>query len=86
MLKDVLKEINNSKYVSKAKMAVKLNKTEEVIEDVFSQLNRMGYIEEDQGVNNCTISCGNCPYARTCGKMPVNSIKITEKGLNLLRK
>ncbi|NLJ77855.1 MAG: hypothetical protein GX329_00680 [Tissierellia bacterium] len=86
MLKDVLREINDSDYISKANIAIKLNRTEGLIEDAFSQLIRMGYIIEDKGVNNCNISCGNCPLARSCNKEFITSIAITEKGYKLLQK
>jgi len=86
LLKEVLKEINDSDYISKANIAIKLNKTEGLIEDAFSQLTRMGYIKEDDGTNNCNIPCGNCPYAKSCNKVHVNTITITEKGQKLLQK
>ncbi len=80
MLRELLMEIQNSNYISKANMAVKFNKPVELIEDGFEQLIRMGYISEDHNLNNCNSYCGNCPYSKSCNKMPVKTIKITEKG------
>lgn len=86
MLKEVLEEINNSDYISKANIAIKLNTSEGLIEDAFSQLIRMGYIEEDKGISDCEISCGSCPYSTSCNKVYLNTIAITEKGKKLLKK
>ncbi len=84
MLKEVLKEIYNSKYISKRKISHKLNMPEELVEEAFIQLARMGYIKENNEINNCNISCNKCPYANNCNKTPVNTITITEKGKKLL--
>ena len=85
MLKEVLREIKNSDYISKANIAVKLNKSEDLIEDAFSQLMRMGYIKEDNNVNSCNFKCKGCPFANSCNKLPIKSIMITEKGNQLLK-
>jgi len=84
LLKELLLEIKNSKYISKANIAIKLNKPVELIEDGFEQLIRMGYISEDGGLSNCSSACGSCPYANSCNKIPVKTMKITEKGEKLL--
>lgn len=86
MLKELLIEIKNSSYISKASIADKLNKPVELIEDGFEQLNRMGYIREDDNINACDTLCSNCPYASTCNKIPVKTMKITQKGEKLLAK
>lgn len=87
MLKEVLKEIDKADYISKPNIAMKLNKSENLIEDAISQLIRMGYIkEDDNNINNCDIGCGSCPYANSCNKIPVKSIIITEKGEKLLNR
>lgn len=85
MLKDVLKEIRNSDYISKQNMAIKLNKSESLIDEAFFQLDRMGYIKEDVMVD-CEIDCGTCPYSNSCSESPVKSYTITEKGEKLLSK
>lgn len=84
MLKEILKEIHDSNYISKANIARSLDMPEELIEDAFTQLIRMGYIEEDDGAMDCSVGCGNCPYANHCNKVPINTIIITEKGKRLL--
>lgn len=84
MLKDLLREIKNSKYFSQENLAVKLNKPLGLIEDGFQQLIRMGYIEKEDSLVECEAPCGSCPYAKVCSKMPVNTIKITKKGEKLL--
>lgn len=86
MLKDVLKEINDSDYISKTNIAIKLNKSESLVEDAFFQLKRMGYIKEESSISNCNFKCGNCPYSTSCHNIPIKSIKITEKGERLLQK
>ena len=86
MLKDVLREIKNSDYISKNNIAIKLNKSESLIEEAFFQLDRMGYINEDEGMSTCDLPCGNCPYSGPCSTVPVKSFKITEKGEKLLKK
>jgi hypothetical protein len=84
LLKEVLKKIYDSNYISKINIARSLDVPEELIEDAFSQLIRMGYIEEDNGIKDCSVGCGNCPYANHCNKVPVNTIIITKKGERLL--
>ena len=84
MLKDILVEIKNSNYISKGNIASKLNKPIELIEDGFNQLIRMGYIKVNDNINNCNTLCGNCPYASSCNKIPVKTMKITQKGEKLL--
>ncbi len=86
MLKEIIKEVKNSNYISKPNIARKLNTSVELIEDAFTQLIRMGYIKEDNGPNSCNLQCGNCPYSKSCNKIPVKTITITEKGEKLLNK
>ncbi|QQY79824.1 FeoC-like transcriptional regulator [Keratinibaculum paraultunense] len=85
MLKKVLKEIYNSKYISKRNIAHKLNISEELVEEALIQLDRMGYIKKNDNINNCNISCNKCPYANHCNKVPLKTITITEKGKKLLK-
>lgn len=85
MLKEVLEEIKREKYVSKSNIAKNLNTTDGVVEHVISQLERMGYIEEDSG-KNCDYECKGCSFASLCNRVPVNTILITEKGKELLNK
>lgn len=47
MLKELLVVIKESSYISKSNISKKLNISEELIEEGFEQLIRMGYIKED---------------------------------------
>lgn len=85
MLKEVLKEIDYADYISKSNIAIKLNKNEDLIEDAFSQLIRMGYIMEYH-MNSCNSQCNGCAFANLCNKNPVKTVIITEKGKKLLNK
>lgn len=85
MLKEVLQEINHANYISKANIALKLNKSEALIEEAFSQLARMGYIKEDD-MNSCNTQCNRCAFASLCNKVPVKTVIITEKGEKLLNR
>lgn len=86
MLKDLLGVIKDSDYISKSNISERLNISEELVEEGFEQLIRMGYIKEDARGVKCDIGCGGCPYAKSCDKVPIKTIKITEKGERLLAK
>lgn len=83
MLKEVLKEINDSKYISKSNIARNLNTTENVIEQAFLDLEKLGYIKTDN-TKSCNMKCKGCSFASLCNKVPLNTITITEKGKKLL--
>ena len=86
MLKDLLGVIKVSDYISKSNISERLNISEELVEEGFEQLIRLGYIKEDGRGVKCDIGCGGCPYAKSCDKVPIKTIKITEKGERLLAK
>lgn len=75
--------LTEEKYISKSKIAEKLNTTEDVIEHAFSQLSKMGYIKEDS-TKDCNYKCKGCSFASLCNKVPLNTIIITEKGEKIL--
>ncbi len=79
-------EIKNSNYISKSDIASKLKIDEQLVEDAFSQLNRMGYIKEDNNINSCNCKCSGCSLAKSCNKVPIKTISITKKGEKLLQK
>ena len=85
MLKELLTAIKESDYISKSNISKRLKISEELVEEGFEQLIRMGYIEEDTRGIKCDIGCG-VAYAEACDKMPIKSIMITEKGERLLAK
>lgn len=84
MLKELLLEIEKSDYISKALLASKLDQPVSLIEDAFSQLVRLGYLLEDQGLQDCDLPCGKCPYTSMCNKNPITTMRITSKGRNYL--
>ncbi len=86
MLKELLVVIKESNYISKSKISKKLKISEELIEEGFEKLIRMGYIKEDVRGIKCDVGCRSCPYSKSCEKMPIKTIMITEKGEKLLTK
>lgn len=85
MLKDILKMIKKERYISKSKIAKELNTTEDVIEQAFSQLYNMGYINIQNSKECSELKCRGCAYASLCNKkVPLNTIIITEKGEKIL--
>ncbi|HZK58123.1 MAG TPA: FeoC-like transcriptional regulator [Clostridia bacterium] len=86
MLKELLVVIKESNYISKSNISKKLKISEELIEEGFEQLIRMGYIKEDVRGIKCDVGCRSCPYSESCEKMPIKTIMITEKGERLLAK
>ena len=84
MLKELLMEIDNADFVSKAVLASRLNRPVPLVEQGFEELVRMGYLAEDAGQNCYDLPCGKCPYASMCQKEPLKTWSITTKGQNLL--
>ena len=85
MLKNILKEIGDSRVFSKSKLAQDLDISEAMIDDMISQLIRMGYLAEDLGSPTCQTVCGSCPYARSCNINPIKMYYLSEKGKNYLK-
>lgn len=83
MLKDVLKEINNSKIYSKSAIGKNLNISEEMVEELVNQLVRMGFLKEDLGSPACESKCSGC-HITSCNVIPIKMFSITEKGKKLL--
>ncbi len=86
MLKELLVAIKDSDYISKSNISKELKISEELVEEGFEQLIRMGYIKEDVRGIKCDVGCGSCPYSKSCDKVPLKTIMITEKGERLLAK
>ncbi|MEW8974388.1 MAG: FeoC-like transcriptional regulator [Tissierellaceae bacterium] len=86
MLKDVLKEINNSSGFSKSSIGKTLNISEDMVEDLIAELVRMGYLDEDKGSPTCSTACSSCPYTKNCNTIPIKIYKISKKGEKLLEK
>lgn len=84
MLTDVLKEINNSKVLDISQIAKNLNITDALVEELISQLERMGYVSEDMGSYTCESKCSSCSVSK-CNTIPLKTLSITNKGERLLK-
>ena len=90
MLEEVLREIKNAGYISKANIAAALGINTGLIEDAISQLIRLGYLKvstenEAMAIGHCDRQCAGCPVGRHCTQqLPVNLFTITNKGEKLL--
>lgn len=85
MLKNVLKEINESNGFSRTLISKHLNIPEGMVDDLINQLVRMGYLNEILGSPSCDTPCNSCAYARSCNSNPVKMYNISDKGKLLLK-
>lgn len=85
MLKDVLKEIKNSRVLDTSLIAKHLNISEALVVELISQLERMGYVVEDMGSYTCESKCSSCKVSN-CNTIPLKTLSITNKGEGLLNK
>lgn len=83
MLKKVLKEVYDSKLFSRSAIARDLNISESMVDELVSQLIRMGYISEDLGSPTCQSKCSGCSIS-SCNTIPIKMLSVTDKGKNLL--
>ncbi len=83
MLKELLKEIDQSKVYSKKTLANKLDTSENMVNEGLNHLMNMGYIENDIIGGSCNFKCAGCPI-KTCSLNPINALVITDKGKKLL--
>ena len=86
MLKNVLKEVNDSKVFSKILIGRNLNISEALVEEAVAQLIRMGYIIEDETSPTCETTCSGCAYTSVCNTVTVKTFSISAKGNSLLEK
>lgn len=84
MLKDVLKEIRNSRVLDISDIGNKLGISSALVEEMIGQLERMGYLIEDMGSYTCESKCSSCSVS-SCNTTPVKTLSITEKGEKLLK-
>lgn len=84
MLKELLKEVSQSKAYSKKTLAQKLDISETMVDEGLYHLNRLGYIENDIIGGNCDFKCIGCPI-QNCSLNPINTLTITDKGKKLLK-
>lgn len=84
MLKEIIKIISTSPYLSKREISEKFDFQESFLDQAFSDLLRMGYLEKEV----CDSSCNSCPVSHYCSKnnTTIEYWKITEKGYSLIRK
>ncbi len=83
MLRDVLKEVKEVKVYSKPLIAHNLKITEDALDDMLSQLIRMGYLSEDDGSPTCGATCAGCSVT-SCNIIPIKMLSVTAKGEKLL--
>lgn len=83
MFKEVIQVISKSPYLSKKEMAKQLNIEENLIEQIFLDLIRMGYLKREV----CDSSCHTCPVSNFCAKTDtkIEYWEITPKGYQLIR-
>lgn len=86
MIKELLIALNQADYVSKPDLAARLDQPLAMIEAGLADLIRLGYLKKDEGLPDCELPCGGCPYAKTCNQVSVKTLFITEKGHQVLAK
>lgn len=86
MLKNILKELNNSNSFSVNSLSKKFNVDSELIESAIEKLINLKYIKKDKTSDSCGSFCSSCPYANSCNKDLINFYQLTEKGINYLNK
>lgn len=84
MLKEILKIINSSGYLSNRELAKQLGVTEEVIAGAIKQLIDMDYLKKEEKGAACSTACARCPYAKSCNKDILETYQITEKGMSVI--
>lgn len=78
MLKNILSSISKTGYISKSRLAGELNVSKELIDDGIRRLMDMGYLIEEQTGENCSTSCGGCPFAKSCNKEIVKTFRLSD--------
>jgi predicted transcriptional regulator len=83
MFKEIIQAISKSPYLSKKEMAKQLNIEENLIEQIFLDLIRMGYLKKEV----CDSSCNTCPISNFCAKTDskIEYWEITSKGHQLIQ-
>jgi len=83
MFKQIIQVISKSPYLSKKEIAKQLNIEENLIEQVFLDLIRMGYLKKEE----CDSSCNACPISNFCAKTDssIEYWQITPKGYQLIQ-
>ncbi|NLL80798.1 MAG: hypothetical protein GX231_00660 [Tissierellia bacterium] len=85
MLKEILRELYLSGTYSKATIGKNLNISENMVEELISQLIRMAYLKEDMGSPTCKSKCNGCAVSN-CNINPMKILTVTQKGKELINK
>lgn len=83
MLKDVLRKIYGSQVFSSSTIAKELDISQSMVDEMVTQLIRMGYISEDLGSPTCQSKCAGCSIS-SCKTIPIKMLSITDKGKRLI--
>ena len=83
MFKEIIEILSKSPYLSKKEISKQLNIEENLVEQIFLDLIRMGYLKKEV----CDSSCNSCPISNFCAKTEtkIDYWKITSKGYQLIR-
>lgn len=85
MLKKTLNLIDETSLYSDLYISEELDISKDMANDLVENLIRMGYLVEDTASPNCETTCRSCPYAKSCGTMPLKTFKISPKGKKILK-
>lgn len=85
MLKETLSLIDETNLYSDLYISKELDISKDMANDLVGNLIRMGYLVEDMASPDCETTCRSCPYAKSCGTMPLKTFKISSKGKKLLK-
>jgi len=83
MFKEIIEQISKSPYLSKKEIAKTLELEENLVEQMFLDLIRMGYLKKEV----CDSSCNSCPISNFCAKTDtsIDYYEITSKGYQLIQ-
>jgi len=83
MFKEIIEILSKSPYLSKNEISKQLKIEENLVEQIFLDLIRMGYLKKEV----CDSSCNSCPISNFCAKTEtkIDYWKITSKGYQLIR-
>lgn len=84
MLKEILDIIYNSRMFSVASISEKLDISEDMVNDLVSQLINRGYLLEETPIGCDTNKCSSCPMACS-NHTPIKTLILTDKGLDMVR-
>ena len=86
MLGDILRIINEDGYISRFRLAGKMNISKGLVDEGINQLLRRGYLLADNTGEGCSAFCTRCPFANNCGRKIVKVFRISAKGSGFLKR